>query len=129
MQEKFEYKYTALTEKEKKEATEIRARYVEEDEKMARLKALDEKVKNPPKVWGLALGVIGTLLFGGGLSLILEFSQMVWGCALCTVGLVPVGLAYPVYQKTLNDGKKKYGAEILRLSEEIIQEQKKGEEK
>ena len=130
MQEKFEYKYVAPTEQEKKEVSAIRAQYIEEkeDDKLARLKKLDKKVKEPPKVWGLVLGIVGTLIFGGGLSLILEFSQMLWGTLICVLGLIPIGLAYPIYQWVLESGKAQHWEEILRLSNEILEEEQEKDE-
>lgn len=128
MEEKFEYNYSAATAEEKKEAEAIRARYLGESAggKLERLKSLDNKVKQPPMIWSLSLGIIGTLIFGLGLAMILEFRQipynLVWGTLISTVGLVPIALAYPVYQKVLEQGKAKYGAEILRLTEEILGE-------
>lgn len=126
MANKFEYKYTAPTAQERAEAERIRSEYMEESasDKLAQLRKLDEKVKKPPMVWGLSMGIIGTLIFGGGLSLILEFSQMVWGCVLAVAGLVPIVLAYPVYQRKLEKNKKKYSVEILRLTDEILGENK-----
>lgn len=126
MANKFEYKYTAPTAQERAEVESIRAEYTENiaDSKVAQLRKLDEKVKKPPMVWGLSMGIIGTLIFGGGLSLILEFSQIVWGSVLSIAGLVPIVLAYPVYQRKLEKNKKKYSVEILRLTDEILGENK-----
>ena len=126
MADTFEYKYSAPTAEERVEAERIRAEYMEESasDKLAQLKKLDEKVKTPPMVWGLSSGILGALIFGGGLSLILEFSQIVWGSVLSVVGLIPIVLAYPLYQRKLESGKKKYGAEILRLTDEILGENK-----
>ena len=121
--EKFEYTYVAPTESERRVAEEIRNRYLPQkksEDKFTKLKELDEKVKNPPTAWALVLGVAGTLIFGLGMAMVLEWSLIFWGIVVSAVGLIPVALAYPVYCWVLKRGKKKYGAQILKLSEEIL---------
>lgn len=125
MENKFEYTYVAPTERERKEAEAIRKRYLPESEnvdKLTKLKRLDEKVKRFPMVLSLSLGVVGTLIFGLGLTLILEWSMIVWGTVVAVVGMLPLALAYPAYKLSLTNRKRKYGAEILKLSEEILNE-------
>ena len=73
-------------------------------------------------VLSLSLGVVGTLIFGLGLTLILEWSMIVWGTMVAVVGMLPLALAYPAYKLSLTNRKRKYGAEILKLSEEILNE-------
>ena len=122
---RFEYTYTAPTEQERREAEEIRKRYApitEQESKLAQLKSLDAKVKKAPMIWALTLGILGTLIFGGGLSIILETEMLIVGMVVSVVGLVPITLAYFVHRYLMERGKKKYGAEILRLSEEILSE-------
>ena len=125
MENKFEYTYVAPTERERKEAEAIRKRHLPESEtvdKLTQLKRLDEKVKRFPMVLSLSLGVVGTLIFGLGLTLILEWSMIVWGTMVAVVGMLPLALAYPAYKLSLTNRKRKYGAEILKLSEEILNE-------
>ena len=121
----FQYKYTAPTEEERKEIASIRRQYESQEKsenKLERLRHLDGLVKNTATIVGLVLGVCGILLFGLGLSLILEFSIWLWGVIFCIVGGVPTVAAYPVYKAVLEKNKKKYGEEILRLSEELLGE-------
>ena len=126
-QNKFEYKYSVPTKNERKEVEAIRKYYgnAETENKLDRLRKLDDKAKTPPMLWSLSLGVIGTLVFGGGMSMVMLLSAWYYialGVAVALVGLVPVGLAYPVYKKVAKKCKDKYGAEILQLSEEILNE-------
>lgn len=131
--EQFEYTYTAPTAAERREAEEIRKRYQEmtvNEDRITRLRKLDEKAKTPPMVWAISLGVFGTLIFGGGFTIILEEMlaspyHLILGSAICVVGMLPIGLAYPVYKYVLQKCKAKYGEEILRLSEEILNEKEK----
>ena len=121
----FNYTYVALTEEEKKEIASIRKQYAPQEKtetKMERLRKLDARVKNVPTAVALALGIIGLLVFGLGMTTVLEWLMPVLGVAICIVGAVPMGLAYPVYNGLLKWGKKKYGDEILQLSEELLEE-------
>lgn len=128
MNDKFNFKYTAPTEEERREIDSIRRQYAPQEKKeskMERLRRLDSLVKNTAVIWSLVLGVIGALIFGLGLTMILEWNMLLWGICLMAVGSVPMAIAYPVYKKVLNKGKKKYGNEILTLSEELLNETEK----
>ena len=57
--------------------------------------------------------------------MILEWNIWIWGIVLMAIGIVPMAIAYPVYKFSLNKGKAKYGEEILRLSEELLNESEK----
>ena len=119
----FNYTYVALTEEEKKEIASIRKQYAPQEKtetKMERLRKLDARVKNVPTIASLALGVAGLLLFGLGMTMVLEWALPVWGVVSCVIGAIPMGLAYPVYNGLLKRGKRKYGDEILQLSEELL---------
>ncbi len=123
----FNYTYVAPTDEERKEIERIRKQYLPQEKtegKMERLRRLDSRVRISPKVISLALGVVGCLLFGLGLAMILEWTMIVWGVAVAVVGSLPMGLAYPVHALLLERNKKKYGEEILRLSEELLNEKK-----
>ena len=124
-QNKFEYKYSVPTKDERKEVEEIRKYYggTEKESKLERLRKLDGKAKTPPMLWSLSLGIIGTLIFGGGMSMVMLLEAWYWivlGVVVALIGLIPVGLAYPVYKKVAKKYKDKYGEEILQLSEEIL---------
>lgn len=120
----FEYTYSAPTEEQKREIERIRQQYSCEmgssDDKMVLLRRLDKRVNNTATAIAIILGVIGTLIFGLGMSMVLEFEMVLWGCIIGVIGIVPVALAYPVYAFLLARGKKKYGAKILALTEEIL---------
>ena len=128
MNNQFNFKYTAPTEEERKEIDSIRRQYAPQEHaesKIERLRRLDSLVKNTAIIWSLVLGVVGTLVLGLGLTMILEWNIWLWGVVLMVLGSVPVAFAYPVYKFVLNKGKAKYGDEILRLSEEILNESEK----
>lgn len=127
MGERFEYKYNAPTQKERQEINSIRNQYLPKDKAMTkyeRLKKLDSKVKNIPLILGLSFGVIGTLIFGSGLTFFLEWIDL-WflGLPLGILGVIVIALAYPIYKKVLNNLKNKYSSEILELSNELLNEE------
>ena len=123
MSNQFNFKYTAPTEEERKEIDSIRRQYApqnQEETKLERLRRLDSLVKNTAVIWALCLGVVGLLIFGIGLTMILEWSIWFWGIVLMVVGSVPIAMAYPVNTAILKKYKARYGEEILRLSEELL---------
>ena len=127
MNNQFNFKYTAPSQEERKEIDSIRRQYAPQEKtetKLERLRRLDGLVKNTAIVWSLVLGIIGCLIFGLGLTMVLEWSILLWGIILMAIGSVPMAIAYPVYKFVLNKGKEKYGDEILRLSEELLNENK-----
>ena len=125
MNDQFNFKYTAPTEEERKEIDSIRRQYAPQEKtesKIERLRRLDALVKNTAIIWSLVLGVVGTLILGLGLTMILEWNIWLWGIVLMAVGSIPIALAYPVYKRVLKKYKNRYGEEILRLSEELLNE-------
>lgn len=128
MNEKFNYTYSAPTEKEKREIEQIRRQYLEKenknDDKFIRLKRLNSIVKNGATIVALILGVIGVLIFGTGMSLVLEFEKLVLGIVVACIGVIPIAIAAPVYNVVFKHNKKKYGEEILRLSEQLLNVEK-----
>ncbi len=125
MEEKqFEYTYVSPTEKEKRKIERIRRQYQTEPVEngvVERIQRLDKRVKNTATAWGLTLGIVGCLIFGTGMTMVLEWAILIGGIAVSAIGCLPMCLAYPAYTFFLERGKKKYGEEILRLSDEILQ--------
>ncbi len=128
MSNQFHYKYTAPTEEERKEIDSIRRQYAPQEQtetKLERLRRLNGLVKHTAVIWSLALGICGCLIFGLGLTMILEWDILVWGIALMALGSMPMAIAYLVYKAVLKKYKKRHGEEILRLSEELLNENEK----
>ena len=123
MEENFNYTYTAPTEAERREIESIRNAYLpqgEETNKLKRLISLDKKVNNTAKAVAISIGVVGLLIFGLGMSMVMEWAIYVWGVVVALVGFAVMAVAYPVMRLTLNKLKQKYGKEILQLSEELL---------
>ena len=124
--QEFEFNYTAPSEAERKEIVSIRRQYElqgeKKESKMERLRRLDAHVKNSANAISLILGICGVLVFGLGLTMMLEWALYFWGVVVGVVGAIPAALAYPVYKSILKKNKQKYGKEILALTEELLKE-------
>lgn len=123
----FAYTYSAPTKSEREEIEDIRKSYLPSpfsNEKLLRLKTLDAKVKNTPTIWALILGIVGVLIFGLGLTMVLEWKVIVWGIIVSITGVVPMAIAYPIYKKLKEKLTNKHREEILKLSEELLNEEK-----
>ena len=119
----FEYRYVAPSASERKEIESIKRNYLpkkKEESKINQLRKLDGKVKSIPQIASLVLGIVGTLIFGLGLSMVLEWSLTLWGVLVAAVGVVPIALAYPMFIKLDKKMKEKYGKQILDLSDELL---------
>lgn len=131
MEEKndFEFNYSAPTTQERKEIESIRNSYLnpqqKEKTKLDILRSLDWKVKNIPCIWALAIGIIGLLIFGLGMTMILEWSLLVWGIVVCVISCAPIILAYPIYNILTKRMREKYSEEIIKLSEELLNDENK----
>ena len=120
---KFEFTYKALTEGERLTIESIKDQYREKTDEEAtyeKIVRLDRKIKNTAQIVALVVGVIGFLIFGLGMSMILAWEIYVWGVLVALLGAPFFALAPILNKKLLKQGKKKYGAEILRLSEELL---------
>lgn len=107
----------------------IRTQYTEKQHsELDALKALDAKVKKPANVFAYIYGSISAIVMGAGMSLVMTdigatlglASSMVPGVVIGVVGLILALSTYPVYQKMLDSRKKKYAAQILKLSDKIM---------
>ena len=120
---KFEYTYKALSERERGTIESITNQYrtkTANEEAYEKIVRLDRKIKNTAQTVALVLGVVGALIFGLGMSMILAWSIYFWGIIVALLG-VPFILLAPILNKLLlKRGKKKYGDEILRLSDELL---------
>ena len=110
-------------------AQKIRTQYMEKEaSELDALRELDAKVKRPANVFGYVFGSISAIVMGAGMSLVMTdigttvgiTSSMPVGIAVGVVGLALAIVNYPIYKGILNARKKKYGAEIIELSEKIM---------
>ena len=110
-------------------AQKIRTQYMEKTpSELDALRELDSKVKRPANAFAYTFGSISAVVMGAGMSLVMTdigatigiAEALVPGIAIGVVGLGMALLTYPIYKIILNSRKKKYGAEILKLSDKII---------
>jgi len=110
-------------------AQKIRTQYVEKQpSELDALRKLDAKVKKPANIFAYTFGSIGAIVMGAGMSLVMTdigamiglASTMIPGIAIGVAGMAIALVNYPIYKAILGSRKKKYGAEILKLSEKIM---------
>ena len=110
-------------------AQKIRTQYMEKKStELDALREMDAKVKRPANVFAYVFGSISAIVMGSGMSLVMTdigatlgiASAMVPGIAIGVVGLGMALINYPMYKGILGSRKKKYGAEILKLSDKIM---------
>lgn len=126
----FSYTYSAG---EQAELKKIRDKYVapaEVEDKMTRLRRLDASVTQTAQIAALAVGIVGALILGFGMSVCMtELGEllglygnmsMVIGIAVGIVGGILASLAYPVYTAIVKIKRKKLAPEIIRLTDELM---------
>lgn len=127
MENKDTFKMTYSAEQQE-EVNQIRQKYApEEPDKMAKLRALDAGVEKKASMAAIAVGVIGTLILGLGMSLIMSDFGAILGSAAFFVGILigvsgiaVLGCVYPLYNRTLKKEREKIAPEILKLTDELL---------
>lgn len=96
--------------------------------KVVALRKLDAKAKLPATVFTYSFGIISALVLGIGMCLAMgqigsgtTFS-FVAGIVIGIVGMIGMGINYPIYEKLLANGKQKYAFEIMELAKEISEQ-------
>lgn len=93
--------------------------------KVVALKKLDRKAKLPANVFAYTFGIIFTLVFGTGMCLAMKVIgagtpvSVAIGIIVGVIGMVGVGINFPIYKKLLEKGREKYAFEIIELAKEI----------
>lgn len=132
-QQEFIYTYSA---KNQSEIDRIRQKYATDpkDDKLKRLHDLDASVHSRASAAAIAIGTVGSLIMGLGMSAFMtEFGQILGlgaytapvGIAVGVVGLAIAVCAYPVYRAVGEHRRKKIAPEILSLLDELDRENEK----
>lgn len=93
--------------------------------KVVALKKLDARAKLPATVFTYTFGIIAALVTGVGMCLSMDMigngttAMFILGVIIGIIGLLGMGINYPIYKKMLNKGKQKYAFEIMELAKEI----------
>ena len=96
--------------------------------KVVALRKLDNKAKLPATVFTYTVGIIAALVarcrdvlsmkvIGSGTT-----AMFVLGIIVGIIGLLGMGVNYPIYKKLLAQGKQKYAYEIMELAKEISEQ-------
>jgi uncharacterized membrane protein (DUF485 family) len=95
-----------------------------ESSKIVALKKLDNRAKLPATIFTYTWGIVFALVFGTGMSLAMQVigNSMALGIIVGVIGLIGCGVNYPIYKKLLENSKKKYAYEIVKLAKEISEE-------
>ncbi len=110
-------------------AERIRTQYVaRQTTELDMLRSLDAKVKRPANVFAYVFGSLSAIIMGAGMSLIMTdigvvlgiANTMLPGIAIGVVGLFMAIINYPIYRGILKSRKAAYSAQILALSNKII---------
>ncbi len=123
--EGFSYTYSAS---QQQEVENIRKKYLpKEEDKMEQLRKLHRSAGQKAQAWAIAVGVIGALIMGTGMSLCmtklgaaLGNLALLIGILAGIVGILLVALAYPVYNRVLKKQRERIAPEILRLTDELL---------
>ena len=125
-QETFTYTYSA---QQQEEIKRIRKKYsAPEENKMDQLRRLDQRATQKAQRWSLVLGIVGALIMGSGMSLVMTdigemiglLNSLIPGIVIGVIGMIPVILAYPTYNRVLKKERERIAPEILRLTDELM---------
>lgn len=108
----------------------IRTQYTEkENTRLDELQKLDKKVKKPANAFAYTFGTVSAIVMGAGMSLVMTDigatlgleNTMVPGIIIGIIGMLAAIINYPIHKKILGSRRKKYAERIIKLSEEIIE--------
>ena len=109
------------------EAKSIREKYVPEnsktEDKITKLRKLDESAEKPGKIAALSIGIISVLILGVGMCCTMIWSERFFalGIVVGIIGLVGIAGAYSVYVHITKKQREKIAPQILKLADEIIE--------
>lgn len=109
--------------RQRREAERIRDAYAPQSEsKLEALKKLNKKAERPAQIFALIFGIAGALVLGVGMCLAMKIigDMMPLGIVIGCVGIVMVCANYFIYTKILSARKKKYAAQVISLSDELL---------
>lgn len=107
-------------------AEQIANEYAPKDtSKVVALRKLDAKAKRPAIIFAFSNGIISAIVLGIGMCLTMgqigsgTLGSFVLGIIIGIIGMISMGINYPVYKRILKNGKTKYAFEIMELAKEI----------
>ena len=115
----FEYNYSA---EKAKEVESIRRKYERPvEDKFEQLKALDRQAERRGLILSIAIGIVGTLILGTGMSIVMvgQSIYFVPGVIIGIVGMLAVIAAYPIYKRVTKKDREKVAGQVLALVKQI----------
>ncbi len=119
---KFNYTYSAS---KQEEIEAIRKKYVfdetKTESKIDELRRLDKNSAKKGTAFSITLGTLGTLLFGLGMTCVLEWANKLFvpGIFIGIAGLACVSAAHPLYLHLTNLERRKIAPRIIELTDEL----------
>lgn len=115
----FHYNYSAA---QQEEIRKIREKYIpKEADKMEQLRRLDEGVTKKGAVVSLAVGILGALVLGTGMSMCMVWEHLlIPGIIVGIVGIAAVSAACPLYNYVIKKERERIAPEIIRLTDELM---------
>ncbi len=115
----FQYTYSA---KQQDEIQKIRKKYLpQEEDKMEQLRRLDKSTNRKGTAVSIAVGVIGCLLLGIGMSCTMVWMEQLFilGIFVGVIGIAAIIAAYPIYNRITAKERERLAPQILKLTEEL----------
>ncbi|WP_428379173.1 hypothetical protein [Olsenella sp. Marseille-QA0557] len=109
-------------------AEQLAAEYAPKDtSKVVALRKLDRRAKLPASIFTYTFGIVAALVMGVGMCLSMGVigggSVLVTGIGVIVgiIGLVMAGVNYPIYRRILENGRRRYAADIMRLASQVAE--------
>lgn len=93
------------------------------ESKVIALRKLDRKAKRPAEIFAYTNGIIMSLILGIGMCLSMKVigNAFIPGIVIGIIGIIGIGVNYPLYKKILETSKEKYSYDIIKLANEIAE--------
>lgn len=119
--ETFNYTYSSTQQEEIKSIREKYAPPTQEEDKMEKLRKLDQSVTKPGTIVSLIVGIISSLILGVGMCCTMVWEGlMIPGVFIGIVGIIGMIAAYPIYTHITKKQRDKLAPEIIRLTDELM---------
>lgn len=109
--------------KEREEVDLIRKKYLPRTEdKLEKLRRLDRSAGRRGTIVALIVGIVGSLVMGGGMSMTLVWGEglFVPGIVTGIFGIVGIAAAYPLYAHITERDRRRLAPEILKLTDDLL---------
>lgn len=99
---------------------------IKDESKVIALRKLDRKAKAPANVFVYTFGILMALVFGLGMCLSMQIiggeKFTIPGIVIGIIGMLGLGMNYPIYKIILKSSKEKYAYDIIKLANEVTQD-------